>query len=1386
MTSSPHSIRPTSVTWYFRLSVCCLALVALAFSQRPGRLVSDTKFDLVVDPGAMLARALHLWDPSGGFGQVQNQAYGYLFPMGPFFWLGDLLSAPGWVVQRLWWSLLLVVAFLGVVALCRALGLGSPGGQVVAGFAYALSPRILTTLGPISIEAWPMALAPWVLVPLVRGSHTGSARRAAALSALGVASVGGVNAVATFAVIPLGALWLLTRQPGARRRALMTWWPLFVLLGTVWWLVPLLLLGRYSPPFLDFIESSAVTTVPTTLFDVLRGTSHWVPYVDPTWRAGNDLISTGYIALNGAALLVLGLVGMTLRSNPHRRFLTLGMLMGVVLVSFGHSGAVQGWFAFSQQAALDGVLAPLRNVHKFEPVVRLPLVLGLAHVIGAAAARVRESGTAPSSMRAWLREGDRVAHAGVLVLSAVAVAGVASPALTGRLAPTGDFQAVPTYWEQTITWLEKEAAADPERTTALLVPGSSFATYQWGMPEDEPVQAFGLTDWAVRNAVPLAPPGNIRMLDAIEARLASGQPSTGLAAFLRRAGIGHVVVRNDLSPSGDLPPPVLVHQALEGSPGIRKVVEFGPELGGPVRLPVRDSGRVVVDDGWHAPYAAVEIYEVPRAEDAVVVTAPPVVVGGPESILDLLDAGLIRDEPVLLAVDAPAGPDDGPVLVTDGLRRREANFARVHDGRSATLSASDDGRRNAPARDYVLEGQERWETTAQIEGARSVDASTSRAFADSAGAVMPEAAPYFAFDGRVETVFESGPPRDDQQPWVRVALEEPREVQHVTVVAGTTPGRSPQRIVVETQVGASAARAVPDGVAVEFELPAGETSWIRVVAQGQRTATGLSVAEVRVPGLDLDRTLVLPEVPAEWGAPDHVLLSTTPTREPCVDVGSDVRCAPDRARADEDGGVLDRTLQLGVGGAYEVAATARPIAGDALSGLIQQQQLVNVEASSTGVDDARASAVAAVDGSRGTTWLADVEDDVPSLSLSWIGERRVHAVRLSLDRQAPASAPTRVQLVHPGGRQTVRLDRRGYARVEPFRSSRVEVRVLASTPAESRSGFGAARPLPVGIGELRLEGVGLLPLDISEVPTDIGCGFGPTVRVDDELYATTVIASPRQLFDGDAVPVRVCGPPAVEVRPVSSRVVMTPAPAFRPTRIVLTSAGTAPSLRTPVDAALRMASPVAGELVFPAQEARSLVVVRQNVNPGWSASTEDGQQAAPAVVDGWQQGWWVPEGTDRMELRFVPDATYRIALAAGATLLALLLAGVLLTRRRRSSTPALGDRVASWVVPVAGFVTLGLVAGWWGIGCGVVGSGTALLARRWLSIEAVTWMCAVPLVTSALVYWWRPLGSDDGWAGALSAPQLLAALSLGALVSIEVGHAGRMLRKRRTGRSTAR
>ncbi|HYJ27844.1 MAG TPA: alpha-(1-_3)-arabinofuranosyltransferase family protein [Nocardioides sp.] len=1388
---TPADAPPSPVTWRFRLFVCSLVLVALAFAQRPGRLVSDTKFDLVADPGAMLARALHMWDPSGGFGQVQNQAYGYLFPMGPFFWLGDLASVPAWAVQRAWWSLLLVVAFLGVVKLCGALGLGTPTARLVAGFAYALSPRILSTLGPISIEAWPMALAPWVLVPLVLGSRRGSPIRAAALSALAVAAVGGVNAAATSAVLPLGVIWLLTRTPGPRRRALLVWWPVLVGLGTLWWLVPLFLLGGYSPPFLDFIETAAVTTFPTTPFDVLRGTSHWVPYVDATWQAGNDLLTTGYVAVNGAVLLVLGLVGLSLRTNPHRRVLVLGLLSGLVLVSLGHSGAVTGWFADAERGALDGALAPLRNVHKFDPVVRLPLVLGLAHVLGAAASGLRARAPGRVEWRERLADGQRVAHVGLVVLASVAVVGVASPALAGRLAPSQDFDAVPGYWQRAVSWLDAQEAGD--RGTALLVPGSSFATYLWGTPEDEPLQSYGVSGWAVRNAVPLAPPGNIRMLDAVEQRLATGQPSDGLAPFLARAGVGRLVVRNDLRPTDDVPLPALVHQALEGSPGIERVADFGPEVGGPVRLESARGTTLVAEGGWHASYPAVEVYSVAGATDAAAAQAPPVVVGGPEDLLGLLDAGLLGDEPAVLAADtAEPGAEAssrGPLLLTDGLRRREATFARVHDGRSATLEADDDGRRGAPARDYVAPDARRWETTARIIGARSVTASGSRAYADTVGPVLPETLPYAAFDDRPETQWESGPPRRGEDPWVEVTLERPAEVLQVTVVTGETGSDDDPTIVVETDAGRSRAVRAPAGEPVVVSLPDGATSRLRVRAtHAEGLPAELAVAEVRADGLDVDRTLVLPEVPAGWGAPDRVLLSAGPSLDACVEVEEDVRCAAGRARPDEGGGVIDRTVQLGAGADYEVALAVRPVAGDALTGLMLRDQLVNVSASSTGVADARASALAAIDGLPGTTWLADEDDDDPTLDVSWIGERPVRDIRLSLDRQAAASRPTRLEVVHPGGRQVVRLDESGRAELAPFRATRVSVRVLGQDRAYGRSPGGDLQPLPVGVSELRLPGTGLLPLTLSEAPVDIGCGFGPPLRVGETLFASSVTASPRQLFDGDTLPARACGPATVGLDAPTTRVVAAPAPAFRPTAVTFARPGAvAPAAASPATVTPESATEATLEA---AGAGGGVVAMRTNVNRGWHAELPDGSSAPPLVVDGWQQAWHVPDGVGSLDLRYVPDGAYRTALAVGALLLLLLALGALLLRRRGPG-PASGQapcatRVAPWVVPVAGVSALGLVGGWWGLAAGLAGAAASVLARRWAAGPSVAWAAGLPVVVAGLVYWWRPLGSADGWAGALVLPQLLVAVALGALVVADLDWRGQASRSRSAGRSTPR
>src|SRR2546423_1070893 len=103
-----------------------LALIAYVpfLKSSPGLLSSDTKQYLYVDPGRFLSRALYLWDPHVGAGTVPHQQIGYLFPMGPYYWLMHTAGVPTWVAQRLWLGTISLAAGLGARWLFRTLGTG--------------------------------------------------------------------------------------------------------------------------------------------------------------------------------------------------------------------------------------------------------------------------------------------------------------------------------------------------------------------------------------------------------------------------------------------------------------------------------------------------------------------------------------------------------------------------------------------------------------------------------------------------------------------------------------------------------------------------------------------------------------------------------------------------------------------------------------------------------------------------------------------------------------------------------------------------------------------------------------------------------------------------------------------------------------------------------------------------------------------------------------------------------------------------------------------------------------------------------------------------------------------------------------------------------------
>src|SRR5262245_49671823 len=243
-----------------RLEVLGLALLAYVpfLLSSPGKVAADTKQYLYLDPGSLLGRALSLWDPHVAAGTVPHQQVGYLFPMGPYYWLMDVVGVPDWVAQRLWWGSISFAAALGALWLFRMLGahrLGALAGTVV----YLLTPYQLAFTARLSVILLAWAALPWLVGLTMRAVQEGG-WRAPALFALVTLVVGSVNASSLVFVLLAPALWLLMSacRGASAARATVRAAARMALLSfgvSIWWAVGLRTQGTYGLPVLELTES---------------------------------------------------------------------------------------------------------------------------------------------------------------------------------------------------------------------------------------------------------------------------------------------------------------------------------------------------------------------------------------------------------------------------------------------------------------------------------------------------------------------------------------------------------------------------------------------------------------------------------------------------------------------------------------------------------------------------------------------------------------------------------------------------------------------------------------------------------------------------------------------------------------------------------------------------------------------------------------------------------------------------------------------------------------------------------------------------------------------------------------------------------------------------
>jgi arabinofuranan 3-O-arabinosyltransferase len=1312
------------------LSLTVLALLAYvpALASSPGRMPADTKLYLYLDPGRLLGDAPFSYDPRQFAGWVPHQIIGYLWPQGPWYWLGETAGLADWVTHRLWIATLMFLAGAGVMWAARRLGLG-PLAALVAAIVYQLAPYLLPYVSRTSAMLLPWAGLGWI-VGLVVGAATRTRWRDAALAALVVATVGAPNATALVMITPAPVLWLIVaaaqRQIPWRRAGMVTVRVGVLSLGvSLWWMAMVAVQGRHGADVLSYSESLEAVSFTSTSTEVWRDLGYWLTYVRdayaPTTTAGIDYMISARVIGTGFLLLLIGLAGLVLTRWPSRRYAITLVVTGVVLGVGVH--LITDPSPLMDVLLGDGESGPalaLRSSTRAVPVLVFGLGLGAGALVDAlpASVAVARWGTVPI----------RALAAGAVALLAV----LYLPVLTGArfVDPAIDRDESPP-----VAWTDATAAldAEPAGGRVLQLPGAEFGAFRWGYTVDPPLPGMTERPLVTRDLLPLGSPAVMDLLYALDDRFQSGVAELdAVAAVARLLGADTLWLTGDAAfDRFRTPRPELVHAAFgAGAAGLGPPRAYGDAATNQPNVAMVDE-QSVSDTRIGRPVPSVELIPVEeavavvRAKDAVVVLA-----GSGDGIVDAAAAGLI-DGHELVRYSAALPPGELAealgaaelVILTDSNRDRAHHWRGSQDvvgftetgGPESDALRLDDGDERLPV---FPDSSPAVQTIAIQEG-------PVQAFASAYGepfAYRPESRPFMAIDGDPATAWVVADRAPAEGEFIRLQIDEP--IDHVTL-------RQP--------AGAQAVRHVGQvTIAVEGTEPLQVVLDDRsLTAPGQRVELGptagpvtltVTIESVVVPDPTIGPALAavgFAEIDVGLGPTSEVVrlpLDTTrtmaadPAETPLAVVLTRHRTRPtDRWRSDPEPAMV-RELELAGARDLTPAITVRldQRASDAVLADLLGVGGASASARLTGV--AAASGWAATDGDRSTAWITPfggavgarlaVENgaEISSLTLSQrpgdfspITGLRLTAAGRSVDVAVPPAGAN--------GESTITLP-------APLPAGPVEAEITAiETRTTIDRRYGEPVVLPAAIAEISIGNLTALPDRV-----DTGCR-DDLITIDGAPLAVRVEASTAALIAGEAVTARPCADEVVRLGPGTHRVTTASgAPTgLQVDRIVLADARVAdlpsgPATGGPV-ARVTSSGRTTRTVTVDGCPDGCWLVFGEGFHDAWSASTDAGDLGEPHLVDGGFNGWWIPpsNGPTVVDLRWTAQRSVTIALGLSALAVVAAIVLALLDRRREPAAelPPARFEFPGPREPLRSIVAAGAT---WVVAAGLlVGPGWALL-----------------------------------------------------------------------------